>query len=253
VFLNYPFDEDFASLANAMAFAVVAAGLLPVCARDLTVPDKPRLETLLEVIRNCQYSAHDFSRFTGEGPTNLARMNMPIEMGMAVFFALDTQHRNHRCAFFVSTPHDYQAFASDLAGLDPKYHASDEMRLLVEMYEWLRAVVPASLFNSIPSTEVVAKFRDFKERLTYVNCTGTDGRPSHDETREVMYELCAQHGWWDWRGTRMGKEEFPPIPIDWKAAQPVLDAPMCAECGMVMVREGTFYRCSSCASTNGGV
>lgn len=91
VFLNYPFDQEFAGMANAMSFAVVASGLLPVSGFDLTAPDRPRLDMLVEAIRHCRYSAHDFSRFTGEGPHNFARMNMPIEMGMAVFHALNTQ------------------------------------------------------------------------------------------------------------------------------------------------------------------
>ena len=84
VFLNYPFDEGFAGLADAMSFAVVAGGLLPLCAYDLTTPDRPRLEMLVEAIRCCHYSAHDFSRSEGDGPRNFSRMNMPIEMGMAL-------------------------------------------------------------------------------------------------------------------------------------------------------------------------
>jgi len=72
VFLNYPFDREFASLANAMNFAVVAGGLLPLCAYDITTPDRPRLELLVDAIRNCQYSAHEFSRSTGGGPNNFA-------------------------------------------------------------------------------------------------------------------------------------------------------------------------------------
>src|SRR5262245_60384773 len=88
VFLNYPFDSALAELANAMSFAVVAGGLLPVCAYDLTVPDKPRLEMLVDAIRSCHYSAHDLSRSKGEGPQNFARLNMPVEMGMALFHAL---------------------------------------------------------------------------------------------------------------------------------------------------------------------
>src|SRR4051794_6500471 len=90
VFLNYPFDDRFLPLADAMNFAVVAAGLLPICAYDLTTPDRPRLEMLIEAIQYCHYSAHDFSRSEGEGPRNFARMNMPIEMGMALFHALQT-------------------------------------------------------------------------------------------------------------------------------------------------------------------
>src|SRR6266540_5170746 len=136
VLLNYPFDEGFIPLADAMSFAVVAGGLLPVCAYDLTTPDRPRLEMLVEAIRCCHYSARDFSRSEGEGLRNFSRMNMPIEMGMALFHALHTQRREHRCIFFVPTVHDYKTFASDLAGLDPRVHNNEDTRILTDMYEW---------------------------------------------------------------------------------------------------------------------
>jgi hypothetical protein len=216
VFLNYPFDEAFMPLADAMSFAVIAGGLLPVCAYDLTVPDRPRLEMLVDAIQNCQYSAHDLSRGHGEGSDNFARMNMPIEMGMALFHALHAQRREHRCIFFVSDIHAYKAFASDLAGLDPRVHGGDYTRLLIDMYEWLRRVVPTALFNSRPAVEVVDKFGEFEARRQRVRGSGDGGRASHDETREVMFTLCSELGWWDWRGNRLGKEEFPSVPIAMK-------------------------------------
>lgn len=212
-FLNYPFDESFAPLADAMAFAVVAAGLLPVCAYDLTAPDRPRLEMLVEAIRNCSYSVHDLSRPHGEGESNFARMNMPIEMGMALFHALHTQRREHRCLFFVSTPHHYKAFASDLAGLDPRIHNNEESRLLTDTYEWLRAVVPAALFNSQATINVIDKFNEFKIMTGRVRGSANGGQASHDEKREVMYRVCGEVGWWDWRDNRAGKGEFPQVPI----------------------------------------
>jgi hypothetical protein len=73
VFLNFPFDEKFSQMADAMNFAVVDGGLLPVCAYDLTTPDRPRLDMLVEAIQNCRYSAHDFSRSEGEGEHNFVR------------------------------------------------------------------------------------------------------------------------------------------------------------------------------------
>jgi hypothetical protein len=217
VFLNHPFDEAFSGLANAMNFAVVASGLLPVCAYDLTAPDRPRLEMLVEAIRNCSYSAHDLSRSQGEGVQNFARMNMPVEMGMALFHALHTQRREHRCLFFVSAPHDYKTFASDLAGLDPRVHNGDEVRLLTDMYEWLRGVVPSALFNSQPTVEVIDKYAEFKARLLKVRGSANGGAPSHEEMREVIYRVCSDVGWWDWRGSRLGKEEFPSVPIALRA------------------------------------
>ncbi len=218
VFLNYPFDESFASLADAMAFAVVAAGLLPVCAYDLTAPDRPRLEMLVEAIRNCHYSVHDLSRPHGDGEANFARMNMPIEMGMALFHALHSQRREHRCLFFVSTPNHYKAFASDLAGLDPRVHNNEESRLLTDTYEWLRAVVPAALFNSQATVNVIDKFNEFTTMAAQVRGSGNGGHASHDEKREVMYRVCGGVGWWDWRDNRAGKGEFPEVPIVLKSS-----------------------------------
>ena len=213
VFLNYPFDGDFSKLAEAMSFAVVAGGLLPVCAHDLSAPDKPRLEMLVEAIQNCRYSAHDLSRARGEGENNFARMNMPVEMGMALFFALHSQRREHRCQFFVAAPHDYRVYASDLAGLDPKPHGGSEERILSDMYDWLRGIVPAALSNAQPTIAVVEQYHHFKNRIVRVRGSGPDGALSHDETREVMYQLCAELGWWDWRSNRMGKDEFPIVPL----------------------------------------
>jgi hypothetical protein len=197
VFLNYPFDSEFSKLADAMSFAVVASGLLPVCAYDMTISDKPRLEMLVEAIRCCHYSAHDLSRSRGEGIQNFARMNMPIEMGMALFHALHTQRQGHRCIFFVSTVHDYKAFASDLAGLDPKVHNNDEIRVVADMYDWLRGVVPSALFNSKPTIKIIETFELFKSKVDTVRGSGEGGSLSHDETREVMYQVCSNLGWWD--------------------------------------------------------
>ena len=214
VFLNYPFDEEFSGLADAMSFAVVAGGLIPVCAYDSSVPDQYRLEKLVNAIRNCQYSAHDLSRSSGSGPKNLSRMNMPIEMGMALFYALDTQRKEHRCFFFVPPDNAYREFASNLAGLDPEVHNNNEERVLSYMFEWLRGVFePESLFNKRPTINILEKYDDFKKLKKLLKGSGENGSPSHEETRELMYVLCADCGWWDIRGSKIGMNEFPPIPL----------------------------------------
>jgi hypothetical protein len=143
---------------------------------------------------------------------------MPIEMGMALFYALKSQRHEHRCAFFVPTLHDYQKFASDLAGLDPKCHNNDEAAIVVGVYEWLRGVVPSALLNSQPTVDIVARYSEFKQRLKKVSGSTKGGRPSHDERREVMYKFCEELKWWDWRATKAGREEFPEVPISWKGS-----------------------------------
>jgi hypothetical protein len=171
---------------------------------------------LVEAIRNSRYSIHDLSRAHGDGDGNFSRMNMPIEMGMAMFFALDSQRQEHRCAFFVATPSDYRRFASDVAGLDPKCHYGDAKQIVSGVYEWLRGVAPLAHFNSVPTVDVVQRYVDFCARLETVKGSDQHGKPTHDEIREVMYQMCAGEKWWDWRNVKAGQQEFPTIPLAWR-------------------------------------
>ena len=223
VFLNYPFDSGFNDLERALHFAIIAAGLLPICAKDLSAPDSPRLEMLVKAIQSCRYSAHDLSRATGEGPNNYARMNMPIEMGMALFYAIATQRIEHRCAFLLPTQTEYRLFASDLAGLDPLYHNNDSNQLLSAVFNWLRGVLPAPIAPPMPTVEVVQAYGTFCELSQDLLGSGENGAPSHEEIQELMYQSCADQGWWEWRKSRMVSQEFPVLPLAWRTTRSVGD------------------------------
>ena len=205
VFLNYPFDEAFQPFEDAMHFAVFAGGLFPICGKLISSPDRPRLEMLVDSIVGCSYSAHDFSRSTGEGENNLARFNMPLEMGMALFHALYTRRTGHRCSFYVPDPHSYKTYASDLAGLDPKCYNDDPVQLLTGMYDWLRDVVPHGYFKSNSTVEVKQRFEDYKEHLNQLKGSGEGDKPTFLERREVMLIVCEEVSWWNWRSHDIGK------------------------------------------------
>jgi hypothetical protein len=214
VFLNYPFDQAAEPFSAALHFGVISAGLLPVCAFDLTAPDRPRLEILVEAITQCKYSVHDFSRYTGEGNENLARFNMPIEMGMGLFHALQTQRRDHRCAFFVTSPYLYRQFASDLAGLDPiSYDCEDA--LLAGVYEWFRDSIRVVSIPK-PTPEIIDNFEEYRRLLGGLRGSGKNGGASHHERQELMYQVCSKSGLWQWRANVLGMEAFPELPLAWK-------------------------------------
>jgi hypothetical protein len=217
VFLNYPYDSDYLPFAEALSFGVVAAGMVPITALDLTDPDAPRLEMIVEAITSCHYSAHDLSRCRGEGPGNFARMNMPMEMGMAMFHALSAQRSDHRCAFFVPSGYSYHEYASDLSGLDPLRYEENPAALLAIVYEWLRRIGPEGIVSKQPTVEVIEAFVEFSNRRDEIDGAGPDRMPSHVEVREVMYQVCDQHGWWDFRATKMGKARFPEVPLRLRA------------------------------------
>jgi hypothetical protein len=143
-------------------------------------------------------------------------MNMPVEMGMALYHALSSQHNEHRCAFFVPSPHDYRTFASDLAGLDPKCYNADSGQLVTGVYEWLRDVVPPAYLSAQPSAAVVDAYQEFISVHSKAVRTGGQQHLGHAETREIIYRVCARNGWWDWRETRAGRDEFPEVPLQWR-------------------------------------
>lgn len=84
VFINCPFDDAFRGQLNAIVFTCVHAGFYPVVAGSSGQSGRPRLERILEALNACRYSIHDLSRCRGEGDENLARFNMPLELGMAM-------------------------------------------------------------------------------------------------------------------------------------------------------------------------
>ncbi len=177
VFINCPFDADFRSQFNAIAFTCVHAGFYPVIASSTGRSGRPRLERILEALNACRYSIHDLSRCRGEGNSNLARFNMPLELGMAMAIqAAGTPPDVHE--YLVLVPHGlhlHQQYISDLAGLDPQTHDGTPPRLVAEVLAWLltAAEAPAELSPE----EVVAKLPGFEGELAKLHRVWQGGAP----------------------------------------------------------------------------
>src|SRR4051812_38488290 len=84
VFVNCPFDADYREQRDAIIFTCVHAGFVPWMADSTGDLAVPRVERILGALAECRYSIHDLSRYQGEGDLNLARFNMPLELGMAM-------------------------------------------------------------------------------------------------------------------------------------------------------------------------
>src|SRR3954453_17687616 len=84
VFINCPFDEAYSPLFDAIVFTVVCCGFQPRSAIDSGSTGEPRLTRITKALFASRYSVHDLTRCSGEGAENLARFNMPLELGMAI-------------------------------------------------------------------------------------------------------------------------------------------------------------------------
>lgn len=126
-------------IAFSQSRFVLSAVALPRCAFESRSDADPRMARILRAIRGSKYSIHDLSRCRGEGDENLARFNMPLELGMAMAarFAERVASRRHDWLPLVLRGHGYRRFVSDLAGYDPAEHDGDPDSIVAAVMPWL--------------------------------------------------------------------------------------------------------------------
>lgn len=131
VFVNVPFDDDYAQLFDALIFAITACGYRVRCALDENDSGDIRLDKLVQLIKASPRSIHDLSRVE-LGANDLPRFNMPFELGLALGakrFGGST-HRNDRIKIMVGEPYKLPAYLSDLGGNDPHAHHAEPHQLM---------------------------------------------------------------------------------------------------------------------------
>jgi hypothetical protein len=158
VFVNCPYDAAFRTSLDAIVLTCVHAGFLPWMAGSTGSTAVPRVERILEGLMWCRYSIHDLTRYQGEGPDNLSRFNMPLELGMAMALrGLRPEAGSHDWTVMVPEGHVYQQYISDLAGFDPMVHDGSQRRVALAVLAWLMTrpdvpvvVGPADVLPKLP-------------------------------------------------------------------------------------------------------
>ena len=139
VFVNCPFDDDFAPLLQAIAFCLTDMGFYPRLAPENADNAANRLDRIIELIRGSKYGIHDLSRCKSSSVVEYARLNMPFELGL-----------DHACAKFGNgqmsdktilileeTRYDYQRVLSDISGWDIHSHDGNYIKGVRIVASWL--------------------------------------------------------------------------------------------------------------------
>jgi len=168
VFINCPFDDDFAPLFEAILFAVICCGFLPRSALESGSVSEPRMDRIVQAIFSSKYSIHDLSRCRGEGSEQLARFNMPLELGIAMARRFKSARKRDRHDWLLLVPegHVYQRFLSDLSAWDPKTYDGNASSLVPHIVAWL-ATRPDAVSTPTPRQVLTAlpRFRASQDRL----------------------------------------------------------------------------------------
>jgi hypothetical protein len=126
------------------------------------------LTRITRALFGCRYSIHDLSRSQGEGSENLARFNLPLELGMAMARRFMNEEE-HDWLVLVPEGHAYLRFISDLAAYDPSTHDGSIKSVVLPVMTWL-----ATRKDAVPPTtpkEVLAKLPSFQARKQELEAT----------------------------------------------------------------------------------
>ncbi len=174
VFINCPYDKGFSDARATIIFAVVCCGLLPRSADDLGLVGVPRMTRILGAMRDSLYSIHDLSRCRGEGDFNLARFNMPLELGVAMAngYATTGAENDHQWLALAPDKHPYHQFASDLAGYDLKRHDGSPTVVCTRVMPWLQTLEHAETAPALP--DVLTALPEFLAAYRQLNLEWLD-------------------------------------------------------------------------------
>ena len=163
IFINCPFDDDYAPLFDAMVFVVCRCGFRPRCVKELDDGSQNRLEKIEDIIGECLFGIHDISQTALDAKTNLPRFNMPLELGLFLgakkWGRADNRHK--KCLVFDREEFRYQKFLSDLAGQDITPHKGEPRILVIETRNWLLSASPG-----LPGGSAIwDEYKTFKSNL----------------------------------------------------------------------------------------
>lgn len=139
VFVNCPFDPQFAPLLQAIAFCIVDLGFYPRLAPENADNSATRLRRIVDLITNSKFGIHDLSRCKAEVAGEYARLNMPFELGIDHGCALFGAGESAKKAILVleETKYDYLKVLSDIAGWDICSHSGDHIKAVRIVRNWL--------------------------------------------------------------------------------------------------------------------
>jgi hypothetical protein len=191
VFINVPFDRQYAKLFRALVFAVHDCGFFARCALEGDDGSETRLTKLYEIIQTCPLGIHDLSRTSLDRKNRLPRFNMPLELGLFLGAKRygGAPHRGKSCLILDRKPYRYQIFCSDIAGQDIRAHENNIETAIRVARNWVQAARPA---KSLPyAATIVRHYVQFRADLPGM-CASRES--SLSDLTFIDYRLFVQ-GW----------------------------------------------------------
>jgi hypothetical protein len=163
VFINAPFDEEYETFLEIIAFTILQCGFTPRCAKEAYDSGEVRLNKIANIIKQCRYGIHDLSR-TELDINGLPRFNMPFELGLFLGARLygSGQQKQKGCLILDRDKHRYQKFISDISGQDISAHSESPTELVKIIRDWLAHQTQ----DGLPGSEFIYdRYGEFRQDL----------------------------------------------------------------------------------------
>ena len=140
VFINCPFDAEFAPILQAILFCVVVLGFEPRLATESGDSGQIRLDKIKGLIEASKYSIHDLSRCQARKVGEIFRLNMPFELGIDWGCRQYFGHGRDTKRFLIleEKPYRIKAALSDISGCDIETHDGRYDKAMTKVRNWLR-------------------------------------------------------------------------------------------------------------------
>jgi hypothetical protein len=161
VFINWPLDEEYAPILQAVLFCIVYLGFSPRIATERADSAESRLDKIKTLIDSSRYSIHDLSRCQATREGEHFRLNMPFELGIDYGCRYFKEGREGKKILVLEEErHRYHAAISDLSGCDIQVHGGDFQRAVRQVRNWLVSEAGAS---AIGASRILGAYADFQE------------------------------------------------------------------------------------------
>jgi len=174
VFINCPFDNTYKRLLHPIIFTIIYSGLEPKISK-LEDSGSIRLKQIIKLIKESKYSIHDLSRMKSKKSGELARFNMPFELGLDLGTrGIGTsQLKKKKCLILDVERYRYQAAISDMSGSDiASYGKRNQVEKIIEkIRDWFTTVLnpiqPASSMLYLEYSEFISDLQIELEELSF--------------------------------------------------------------------------------------
>lgn len=196
VFFNCPFDTAYQPLLRAIAFCIYDLKLTLRIASETHDSGSTRISKIIQLIRESRFGIHDLSRLAAAKKGDLARLNMPFELGLDMGSRTfggdhpDHKYADKKCLVLSDKAYQYQAAISDISGSDIMVHKNEPVIAVEKVRNWLVDV--AQIADPPPPSRIWVRFNEFlADNYQYLSIKGwSDDDIANRPFRELTGEMC---------------------------------------------------------------